>query len=226
MVELKPFLIRVFDNPRIKKSYGRADARAGATAFSMSTEVEQPASSEVGKLISKMDSLQLSLHSMKDRRPFKPQVTPKRFSRQPNSGPQRGSGRFRPTDRFQNRHFRNRARSFQSQARFTPRPNRGGRGQSRGRYQSTPRFQSSGRFQASPSIRRPRIASRTPDKDKMRCHYCQEVGHFIKECRKQIQDDKRAAKFSILTVPEEAENDLHELFSDVEEEQTEEVLNI
>ncbi len=227
MAELKPFVIRVFDNPRVKKSYGRTDGKTATSAFSMGETVEQPASSEVGKLISKMDSLQLSLYSMKDRRPFKPQVTPRRFTRQSNSGLQRGGSRFRPTNRFQSRPFQDRGRPvFQNQNRFSPRPFRGSRGQSRGRFQSGPRAQSSGRFQNSPNIRRPRVAGKTSDKDKMRCHYCQEVGHFIKECRKRLQDEKRAAKFSLFSVPEETGNNLHELFSDIEKEQPEEVLNI
>ena len=47
-----------------------------------------------------------------------------------------------------------------------------GRGKGRGR----------GRFDKSPNVRRPRVASKTVDKDKMRCHYCNEYGHFIREC--------------------------------------------
>ena len=54
-----------------------------------------------------------------------------------------------------------------------------------------------GRFHASPNVRCPRVASRTPDKDKFHCHYCQEIGHFINDCRKCIRDEKNSAKFSV-----------------------------
>ena len=42
-----------------------------------------------------------------------------------------------------------------------------------------------GRFDKSQNVRRPRVASKTVDKDKMRCHYCNEYGHFIRECSKK-----------------------------------------
>ena len=41
-----------------------------------------------------------------------------------------------------------------------------------------------GRFNKSPHVRCPRVVSKTVDKDKMRCHYCNEFGHFIRECLK------------------------------------------
>ena len=48
-------------------------------------------------------------------------------------------------------------------------------------------------------------ASKTPDKDKMRCHYCQEKGHFAQECKKRIRDKEQAAQFNLFTKPEEQE---------------------
>ena len=49
-------------------------------------------------------------------------------------------------------------------------------------------------FQRGPNIRGPKIASKTPDKDKMRCHYFQGIGHFAKECKKRIKDEEWAAQ--------------------------------
>ena len=34
------------------------------------------------------------------------------------------------------------------------------------------------------------------DKDKMRCHYCNEFGHFIRECSKRSRHEKEARRFS------------------------------
>ena len=76
-------------------------------------------------------------------------------------------------------------------------------------YQSDRRGQANfknhgrGRFHASPYVRCPRLASRTAEKDKLCCHYCHEIGHFIKDCIKYIRDEKCAAKFSSLgDIPE------------------------
>ena len=60
--------------------------------------------------------------------------------------------------------------------------NFGGKQRNRGRGR--------GRFDTSPSVRRPRVASKTIDKDKGRCFYCNEFGYFIRECPKKIEDEK------------------------------------
>ena len=53
-------------------------------------------------------------------------------------------------------------------------------------------------------MRCPRVASRTPDKDKLHCHYCHKIGHFIKDCRNHTRDEKNTAKFSLLEdIPED-----------------------
>ena len=46
----------------------------------------------------------------------------------------------------------------------------------------------------SPNIRRLNIAIKTPDKDKMRCQYCQEIGigHVAKECKKRTRGLEQA----------------------------------
>ena len=45
-------------------------------------------------------------------------------------------------------------------------------------------------------MRRPRVASKTIDKDKMRCHYCNEFGHFVRECSKKNRDENKAGHFN------------------------------
>ena len=39
----------------------------------------------------------------------------------------------------------------------------------------------------------------TIDKDKMRCHYCHEFGHFIRDCLKRINDEKGTGKLNMMT---------------------------
>ena len=55
------------------------------------------------------------------------------------------------------------------------------------------RFGGRGRFDNSPNVRHPRVASRTIDKDKGRCYYCKEIGHFVSKCTKKLKmkGDKR-----------------------------------
>ena len=38
--------------------------------------------------------------------------------------------------------------------------------------------------------------SKTVDKDMMRCHCCNEFGHFIRECSKRNRDEEEARRFS------------------------------
>ena len=39
-------------------------------------------------------------------------------------------------------------------------------------------------------------ASKTVDKDKIRCHYCNEFGHFIRECSKKKRDENKTGHFN------------------------------
>ena len=36
------------------------------------------------------------------------------------------------------------------------------------------------------------VVSKTVDKDKMRYHYCNEIGNFIRECSKRSRDEEEA----------------------------------
>ena len=49
-----------------------------------------------------------------------------------------------------------------------------------------------GRFDKSTNVRHPRAASKTVDKNKIRCHYCNKLGHFIRECSKRNKDEEEA----------------------------------
>ena len=103
----------------------------------------------------------------KPKKPFKPFITPPR---------RRGRGRNfrgRDSDRYQDRDQRSYGRP--------PRRNFNRRGRG-GRFQN--RSRNDGRkFDKSPNIKRPRVASRTPDRDKDRCHRCWKFGHWKKDCR-------------------------------------------
>ena len=70
--------------------------------------------------------------------------------------------------------------------------------QSNRRGQTNFKNQGRGRFHASCYVRCPRVISRTPYKDKLCCHYGHEIGHFVKDSRKCIRDEKNTAKFSLL----------------------------
>ena len=99
-------------------------------------------------------------------KPFKPNVTPqgrgKRRGRGGRGGRGRGQGYQQKNDNRQN----NQGRGQSYRGGWQPR-GRGGRG---GR----------GSFDKSPNIRKPRVASKTPNQN--RCYNCNEPGHFFREC--------------------------------------------
>ena len=78
--DLKDFLIKVVDNPRIKNRYSTAkDSEPSGSAFSIVKNVDTPslgAATEMGELISKIDSIELSLHSLNNKGSYKPRVSP------------------------------------------------------------------------------------------------------------------------------------------------------
>ena len=99
-------------------------------------------------------------------KPFKPNVTPQ------GRGKRRGRG---------GRGGRGRGQGFQQ--RSDNRQNGQGKGQSfRGGWQPRGRGGRGGRgsFDKSPNIRKPRVASKTPNQN--RCYNCNEPGHFFREC--------------------------------------------
>ena len=77
--DLKDFLIKVFDNARIKNRYAAAkDGDSSGTAFSMVKHVDAPSlrvTAEMGELISRIASIELSLHASNNKGPYKPRVS-------------------------------------------------------------------------------------------------------------------------------------------------------
>ena len=196
--DLRAVLIKVFDNPKVKKNYTSASgATTAPTAFSMARYQEEYSppsakSNDVGKLMSKFDSLEYSIRKMSVADPrhrqqkYKPEVMP----------PHRrgGQSRGRGSRQYNQKNYRSNSDSSRDTNQF--RYNNRGRGR--------------GRFDKSPNVRCPRVASRTPDKDKLRCHYCKEFGHFIKNCLKRQKDEERTVKLHVmtpLTLQQETEDD-------------------
>ena len=79
-MDLKDFLIKDFDNPRIKNRYVTAkDDEPSGSTFSMVKNVDTPslgATTEIDESIPKIDSIELSLHSLNKKDPYKPRVSP------------------------------------------------------------------------------------------------------------------------------------------------------
>ena len=205
--ELKTFLIDLFANPKMREVVpGTASVSGEPGVFSIGQHVENkvvnPTIADVSKIHQDMNALQVRFNKIssadfknKTSKPWKPEVTPPKR----RGGFNRGRGgrqyenayrndRFKSENDVQNRDInqRNNTGNFRN------------RGQGRGRFKSNFRGKGRGRggFDKSPNVRRPRVASKTVDKDKMRCHYCNEFGHFIRECSKKTRDEKKAGQFS------------------------------
>ena len=128
-------------------------------------------------------------------KPWKPEVTPPRRrggnfrgkgGRQNDSGRQASNNTVTNNNSGNGRNFsgRNQSRNSGSNGKTF-----GNRSQNNGNFGGN-RGRGRGRFDTSPNVRRPRVASKTVDKDKGRCFYCNEFGHFIRECPKKIEDEK------------------------------------
>ena len=127
-------------------------------------------------------------------KPWKPEVTPLRrrggFNR---SGGGRQFDNSQHNDKSRNNDSNNggqNGNNGQRNGNGTFRNRGQGQGNFRGTFHSRGRGQ--GRLDKSPNVRCPRVASKTVDKDKMRCHYCNEIGHFIRECSKRSKDEEEA----------------------------------
>ena len=92
------------------------------------------------------------------------------------------------------RNFSNRNQSGISNGNRKPFGNRGQNNGNFGGYQRG-RGRGRGRFDTNPNVGRPRVASKTVNKDKGRCFYSNEFGHFIKECSKKTED-ARSRRYS------------------------------
>ena len=205
--ELKTFLIDLFANPKMREAVpGTANVSGEPGVFSIGQHVENkvvnPTIEDVSKICQDMNALQVRFNKIssadfrsKTSKPWKPEVTPPKRK----GGFNRGRGGKQYENAYRNDRFKN-ENDVQSRD-ASQRDNAGNfrnRGQGRGRFKSNFRGKGRGRggFDKSPNVRRPRVASKTVDKDKMRCHYCNEFGHFIRECSKKTRDEKKAEQFS------------------------------
>ena len=205
--ELKTFLIDLFANPKMREAVpGTASVSREPGVFSIGQHVENkvvnPTMADVSKIRQDMDALQVRFNKIssadfrsKTSKPWKPEVTPPKR----RGGFNRGRGGKQYDNAYRSDRFKN---ENDGQSRDTSQRDNAGnfrnRGQGRGRFKSNFRGKGRGRggFDKSPNVRRPRVASKTVDKDKMRCHYCNEFGHFIRECSKKTRDEKKTGQFS------------------------------
>ena len=208
--ELKRFLIELFENPRMKSAVPSITAEAETSAFSMgefvNNDVVSATSEDIGKLKNEVSALQFKVRRMMssdsrnkpDPKPWKPEVTPPRKKgnnfrgrgfRQNDSGRRDNSSSGQNNNSSRDRNFNNRSQSGNNDGNRKP---FGNRGQSNGNFGGNQRGRGRGRgrFDTSPNVRRPRVASKTVNKDKGRCFYCNECGHFIKECSKKTEDER------------------------------------
>ena len=204
--ELKTLLIDLFANPKMREAVpGTASVSGEPGVFSIGQHVESkvvnPTNADVSKICQDMNALQVRFNKIssadfrdKSSKPWKPEVTPSKR----RGGFNRGRGR-----QYKNAYRNDKFKSENSgQGRdINQRDNTGNfrnRGQGRGRFKSNFRGKGRGRggFDKIPNVRRPRVASKTVDKDKMRCHYCNEFGHFIRDCSMKTRDEKKAGQFS------------------------------
>ena len=207
--ELKKFLIELFENPRMKSAVPSITAAAETSAFSMgefvNNDVVSATSDDIGKLKNEIFTLQYKVRRMTsadtrskpNSKPCKPEVIPPRRrggnfrgkgGRQNDSGRQtnNNSGTNGNSSNGRNFNCRNQSRGSNNSRRLF-----GNRGQNSSKFGGNQRNRGRdrGRFDTSPNVRRPRVASKTIDKDKGRCFYCNEFGHFIRECPKKIEDE-------------------------------------
>ena len=207
--DLKTFLIELFSNPKIREAVpGTASATGDPSVFSigqhMENNVVSPTVADVSKICQDMNALQVRFNKItsadfrsKSSKPWKPEVTPPRR----RGGFSRGRGGRQFDNVQRNDRFKNSENSGNQNGDTSQRNNTGnfrGRGQGRGNFRGNIRGKGRGRgrFDKSANLRRLRVASKTVYKDKMRCHYCNEFGHFIRECSKKNRDENKTGHFN------------------------------
>ena len=207
--DLITFLIELFSNPKMTEAVpGTASAAGDPSVFSIGQHMENnavsPTAADISKIHQDMNALQVRFNKItsadfrsKSSKPWKPEVTPPRRRGGFNRG--RGGRQFdnvQRNERFKNSENNGNQNGDNSQTNNTG--NFRSRGQGRGNFRGNIRGKDGGRgrFDKSPNIRRPRVASKTVDKDKMRCHYCNEFGHFIRECSMKNRDENKTGHFN------------------------------
>ena len=201
--ELEKFLVQLFSNPKMREVVpGPAVVSSEPGVFSIGQHVNNRmvgvTSAELDKIRHDLNSIQVRFNNMSatdtrdklPKKPWKPEVTPPRRRGGSNRG--RGRSGFSSSRRddqrrnsigngqnTQNNEQRFKNNGFRSRGQFKESLRGQFRGRGRGR----------GRFDKSPNVKCPRVASKTVDKDQMRCHYCNEPGHFMRECQKRSCDE-------------------------------------
>ena len=210
--DFKTFLIEPFSNPKMREVVpGTASAAGDQSVFSigqhMENNVVSPTAADVSKIHQDMNALQVRFNKItsadfrsKSSKPWKPEVTPPRR----RGGFSRGRGGRQFDDAQRNDRFKGSENNGNQNGNNGQRNSNGNfrsRGQGRGNFRGSLQGKGRGRsrFDKSPNVRCPRVASKTVDKDKMRCHYCNEFGHFIRECSKRNRDEKEARHFNGLS---------------------------
>ena len=202
--ELKKFLIELFENPGMKSAVPSITAAAETSAFSMGEFVNNAVVSatpeDIDKLRNEISILQYKVRRMTsadtskpNSNQWKPEVTPARRrgnfrgkgGRQNDAGRQTSNSSATNGNSSSARNFNGRNQSRNSNSNNRP---FGNRGQNNGNFGGNQRNRGRGRFDTSPNVRRLRVASKMIDKDKGRCSYCNEFGHFIRECPKKIEE--------------------------------------
>ena len=197
--DLKTFLIELFSNPKMREAVpGMASVSSDPSVFSigqhMENNVVSPTTADVSKIRQDMNALQVRFSK----------ISSADFRGKSSSNPARRRGGFnrgrggrqsddaQQSDRFKN--SENNGSQYGNNNQRSGNGTFGNRGQGKGNFRGTlhGKGRGCGRFDKSPNIRGPRVASKTVDKDKMRCHYCNEFGQFIRECSKRNRDEKEA----------------------------------
>ena len=208
--ELKKFLIELFENPRMKSVMPSIPIEVKTSAFFIgefvNNDVVSATSDDIGKLKNEISALQFKVRRMlpsdsrnkPNSKPWKPEVTsPRRKGnafrgrsfRQNDMGRRDNSNSGQNSNNSRDRNFGNRNQLGNNNGNRKP---FGNRGQNNGNFGGNQRGRGRGRgrFDTSPNVRRPRVASKPVNKDKGRCFYCNEFGHFAKECSKKIEDER------------------------------------
>ena len=208
--DLTDFLVKVYDNPKMKEKLEIKDKAASASgvtthAFSMGQSLDthfMDSSGEIGKLKAEIGELKYKMQEStvtlkNSEQKYKPVITP----------PRRRGGKFHGGGSFGNRsqgtqNVRDNQRN-QNNGTFRPRgQNFNNRGKKRygtnqnQNFRSSGKFGGRGRFDNSPNVWHPRVASKMVHKAKGRCYYCKEIGHFVNKCTKRVEDDRRQVRYN------------------------------
>ena len=198
----------LFEDPRMKSAMPSITTEVETSEFSIgefvNNDVVSATSDDIGKLKNEISALQFKVRRMlpsdsrnkPNPKPWKPEVTPPRRKgnafrgrsfRQNDMGRRDNSNSGQSSNYSRDRNFGNRNQLGNNNGNRKP---FGNRGQNNGNFSGNQRGRGRGRFDTSPNVRRPRVASKPVNKDKGRCFYCNEFGHFAKECSKKIEDER------------------------------------